>query len=69
MMMVAHGFWHWIAFAVMVLVLLYPIGRIPMRIGFSPFWAILAFAPILNLIGLWLLAFIEWPRHGSKRSE
>ncbi|MFM0415946.1 hypothetical protein [Paraburkholderia aromaticivorans] len=60
---------HWIMFAVMVVVLLYPIGRILTRIGLSPFWSILAFVPFVNLIGLWLLAFIDWPGRGSNTSR
>jgi hypothetical protein len=51
----------------MAVVLLYPIGRILMRIGLSPFWAILVLVPFFNLIGLWVLAFVEWPRQGSGR--
>lgn len=61
-----YGLGHWIVFAAMVVLLLYPIGRILMRIGLSPFWAILVFVPVLNLIGLWLLAFINWPGKGSQ---
>lgn len=65
--MAGYGFAHWFVFVVMVVLLLYPIGRILMRIGLSPFWAVLAFVPLLNLIGLWLLAFIDWPA-GPRRS-
>ncbi|SAL02663.1 membrane protein [Caballeronia arationis] len=64
--MAGYGLGHWIFYAVMVLVLLYPLGRILTRIGLSPFWSILALVPILNLIGLWLLAFIDWPDRRSK---
>ncbi|MDC6177084.1 hypothetical protein [Ralstonia solanacearum] len=66
--MAGYGLAHWITFAVMALVLLYPIGRILTRIGFSPFWAVLVFVPIFNLIGLWLLAFVAWPSKGSRSS-
>ncbi|HHX4058161.1 TPA: hypothetical protein ACU967_005926 [Burkholderia contaminans] len=65
--MAGYGLEHWIVYLLMALVLLYPIGRILMRIGLSPFWAILAFVPLLNVIGLWLLAFVDWPS-GPKRS-
>ncbi|CAG2150780.1 MULTISPECIES: hypothetical protein [Ralstonia] len=65
--MAGYGLAHWITFAVMAVVLLYPIGRILMRIGLSPFWAILVLVPFFNLIGLWVLAFVEWPRQGSGR--
>lgn len=60
-----YGFAHWITFAVMAALLVYPIGRILMRIGLSPFWSVLAFVPLLNVLGLWILAFMAWPRGGS----
>ncbi|WP_233217291.1 hypothetical protein [Trinickia dabaoshanensis] len=65
--MAGYGLAHWIVYVVMAVVLLYPIGRILMRIGLSPFWSILALVPLLNLIGLWLLAFIDWPT-GPRRT-
>lgn len=55
------GFAHWIFFAIMVAVVLYPIGRILNRLGLSPFWSVLVLVPFLNLIALWVLAFAEWP--------
>ncbi|MBU6489605.1 MAG: hypothetical protein KGQ57_17560 [Burkholderiales bacterium] len=59
--MAGYGPAHWIVFLVMALLVLFPIGRILGRLGLSPLWAILAFVPLLNLIGLWLLAFVDWP--------
>jgi hypothetical protein len=67
-MMGGYGIGHWIFFALMVAVVLYPIGRILARIGFSPFWSVLALIPLGNLIGLWLLAFIDWPGRAGDRS-
>jgi hypothetical protein len=57
-----YGAGHWIFFLLMVAVLIYPIGRILWRLGLSPFWSILAFVPLVNLIGLWALAFADWPQ-------
>jgi predicted PurR-regulated permease PerM len=61
--MVATGFGvtHWLFFAALVAVLLYPIGRILNRVGLSPFWSVLALVPLINMIGLWILAFVDWP--------
>lgn len=61
-MMAGYGFGHWIAFALMVVIVLYPVGRILGRIGLSPLWAVLVLVPLANLIGLWVLAFVDWPR-------
>lgn len=57
--------WHWVIFILVVALLLYPTGRILRRMGFSPLWSILIFFPIVNLIGLWIVALADWPR-GSK---
>jgi hypothetical protein len=39
-----------------------PAGLILKRLGLSMLWALLCFIPIAALLGLWLLAFIRWPR-------
>ena len=54
--------WHWIIFTLVVALLLYPTGRILRRMGSSPLWSILIFFPIVNLIGLWIVALADWPR-------
>ncbi len=64
-MMAGYGFSHWLMFVIMAALILYPLGRILGRIGLSPFWSVLALIPFLNLIGLWVLAFTEWPRSGA----
>lgn len=58
--------WHRVAFAVFAALTLYPIGRILSRIGFSPFWSIVAFVPLANLLGLWIVALVRWPRDGGE---
>ncbi len=39
-----------------------PVGLILRRTGLSPWWALLCFVPVAALLGLWLLAFMRWPR-------
>ncbi|TAL54382.1 hypothetical protein [Pandoraea sp.] len=46
---------------IMVLMPLYPIGRILTRICLSPLRSVVALILLLNLVGLWLLTFIKWP--------
>ena len=57
-----YGFGHWIFFILAAAAILYPLGRILGRLGVSPFWSILVFIPFFNLVGLWVLAFIDWPK-------
>ena len=65
MSMTGFGLVHWIFFIGMVVVILYPVGRVLGRVGFSPFWSVLIFVPIVNVIALWIFVFSEWP---SKKS-
>ena len=39
-----------------------PAGMILKRMGFSSWWALLCFVPVVALFALWLLAFVKWPR-------
>lgn len=54
--------WHWDLFAALLLLILNSIGRMATRIGFSPFWTVLALVLHVNLIGSWRLARSAWPR-------
>jgi predicted PurR-regulated permease PerM len=63
-----YGVAHWIIFAIFVAVILYPVGRILNRIGFSPLWSVLVFVPLANLLALWVLAFSDWPRDREQRN-
>lgn len=59
--MTGFGLAHWVIFAAGAIVFIYPAGRILRRLGLSPLWVLVAFAPGFNLFGLWMLAFAVWP--------
>ena len=63
-----YGLGHWAIFAAIIAAVLYPIGRILNRIGFSPFWSVLMLIPLATLLGLWLLALSDWPLDRDKRN-
>lgn len=52
---------HWILMATAIGLVLYPVGRILSRLGFSPIWSLVALFPLVNLAALWILAFAAWP--------
>jgi hypothetical protein len=54
-------------FIALVAAVLYPLGRILSRIGLSPLWSVLVFAPLVNLAPLWVLATIDWPEQKGRR--
>jgi hypothetical protein len=57
---------HWIILLTVLAIVGYPVGRILSRLGFSPWWALLWFVPLANLIGLWVLAFSRWNSHPER---
>lgn len=36
-------------------------GRVLNRAGYSRWWLVTMFVPLLNLVMLWVFAFAEWP--------
>jgi len=46
-----------------------PVANILHRAGHSRWWTVIAFIPLINLIGLWVFAFSRWPAvEGAPRS-
>ncbi|MEO6984188.1 MAG: hypothetical protein ABI155_02440 [Paralcaligenes sp.] len=43
-----------------------PIAWILAKAGYTRWWAILTFIPVVNLLGLWILAFSTWPALAEK---
>jgi len=37
-------------------------GRILNKAGYSRWWVILVFVPLLNIIMMWVFAFAKWPK-------
>jgi hypothetical protein len=51
-----------IAYALLLGLVLWVAARVLLKAGFSPWWALLLVLPVLAVAGLWLFAFIPWPR-------
>ncbi|GHB27990.1 hypothetical protein GCM10007094_15550 [Pseudovibrio japonicus] len=61
MMMESFALWQLAVMILWIIIVVIPVSKILHRIGFSRIWAILAFIPLINLVFLWILAYIEWP--------
>jgi uncharacterized membrane protein YhaH (DUF805 family) len=46
---------------VLLAVPLVMIGRVLRRAGYSPWWALLVLVPLVNLVALWVFAYVRWP--------
>ena len=50
-----------LALLVSIVLIGIPVWRILTRLGYSPWFTVLAFIPIVNIISLWLLSYANWP--------
>ncbi|HTI86516.1 MAG TPA: hypothetical protein VL966_07925 [Alphaproteobacteria bacterium] len=60
---------HVLFLLLMAAAIVVPIARILRRLGRHPAWALLVLFPPAGLIGLWVLAYSEWPGVVEKRPE
>jgi len=69
--MLSFGIAHLVALIVFILLVwafVAIFGRIVSRAGYSRWWLITVFVPVLNLIMLWIFAFADWPAARSRSS-
>lgn len=60
----------WLGYLAVGLVLMYTIGLAGMvaaKAGHSPLWALALLVPYLNVLVLWLFAYVEWPALNRRR--
>lgn len=63
--------WHWFILIFFIVALGVPIAKILGRLGFSKWWTIVYFIPFVNIVGIWILAYVRWPavnREQERRS-
>lgn len=53
--------WHWIIIAPWLVVVLVPGWRIASKAGFHGAWSLLLLVPLVNLVTIWVFAFVRWP--------
>jgi uncharacterized membrane protein YhaH (DUF805 family) len=39
-----------------------PVVKIVQKAGYSGWWCILLFIPVVNVVFLWIFAFARWPK-------
>ena len=52
---------HWIILILIVFIYLFPVIKILQKAGYSGWWVLVGFVPLLNIIMLWVFAFASWP--------
>jgi hypothetical protein len=53
--------WHWFILIFFIVALGVPIAKILGRLGFSKWLTIVYFIPFVNIVGIWILAYVRWP--------
>lgn len=53
--------WHWLIVILWLVVFVVPLVKILGKAGFSGWWVLLSFIPIVNIIALWIFALADWP--------
>jgi len=60
------GIWQLIIFLIIIAIPTVLIFRpVVEKAGFSRWWSLLMFVPLINLIMVWVFAFMEWPAEKS----
>ena len=65
----AFSFVHWfITLAFTLAVFLVPAVMILRKAGYSGWWCLLGFVPIVNIVMFWVFAFADWPNLRQSRA-
>jgi hypothetical protein len=54
--------WHWLIVIFWCAIFIVPAWRIASRAGFPGALSLLIVIPIINIVLLWVFAFVKWPR-------
>jgi hypothetical protein len=57
-----------IVIVVFWLIFLIPAAKILAKAGYSGWWCLLGFVPLVNIIMFWVFAFADWPALRQPRS-
>ena len=60
--MYQYSMWHGIVGLVLVIVFLWLASRVLAKAGFSGLWCLILLVPVVNIIMMWVFAFVSWPR-------
>jgi uncharacterized membrane protein YhaH (DUF805 family) len=67
-----NSLWPIVGALIVFVVLLYPYVRIIRQAGYSGWWVLILFVPLVNIVMLWVFALARWPalhRTGPAASE
>ncbi|MGB6537943.1 MAG: hypothetical protein WBF58_18485 [Xanthobacteraceae bacterium] len=61
---------HWLIVVVILVVYFVPIVKILQKAGYSGWWCLIVFVPLVNIIMFYVFAFANWPAlRGTERER
>ena len=54
------GITHWVILLIWLVVFIVPCWRIVRKAGFNGAFSLLSLVPLVNIIYLWIFAFVKW---------
>lgn len=61
--------WHWLIVLVIIFTAIFPAWKIVSKAGFSGWWSLLSFIPVIGFFALRAFALIEWPAKVRKEKQ
>jgi len=55
------GIWHLVILFVFIAITVLAFGPVAKKAGYSRWWSLLLVIPLVNLIMVWVFAFMKWP--------
>jgi uncharacterized membrane protein YhaH (DUF805 family) len=52
---------HWIVVIAILFIVVFPTVKILRKAGYSGWWCLVMFVPVVNWIMLWVFAYASWP--------
>lgn len=52
-----------------LIAMIIPIAKIRQRAGYSTWWVLLMFVPIINIVGIWIFAFGKWRNDETRNAR
>ena len=59
--MASFSIWHWLVLLFYVTIVVIPCWRIVGKAGYAGAWSLLALVPLVNIVMLYVFAFVRWP--------
>jgi hypothetical protein len=53
--------WHWLILVIVLAIYIVPAVKIISKAGYSGWWVLVLFIPLVNIIMIWVFAFSRWP--------